>query len=386
VAASFNLRIGVTEVGPLLDRIRADTGMSATVAGALGSIPFICMGVFAPLGMRLALRISARRLIAACLLLIVAGTVVRAVVPSAGLVVAATLPLGVGIAIIGVALPTVIKARFPQRTGAAMGAYVAALSVGASVTALTMVPLARSLSGWRGAFLISAIPTLVCLPLWLLLPRAPAEESGAEAAVAQSPGPPPQRGLILLLAGIFGLQSVCFAAVINWIAALYHHNGWSASRAGFTTALVSILIIPGALIIPALSDLGDRRKWVLGSSIAMAVGMFGLAFAPTTVPLLWIVIFAVGDGAMFPLSLTLPQELASDERTRTVLTTWTLGLGYLLSGMGPLIVGALLDLTGDFVVPLALLGGVGIFAGVFAFAPALRSVRHRAPLAVGAGS
>jgi CP family cyanate transporter-like MFS transporter len=118
----------------------------------------------------------------------------------------------------------------------------------------------------------------------------------------------------------------------------------------------------------------------------MAFGMFGLAFAPTAAPWLWIVTFGVGDGALFPLSLTLPQELASDERTRTVLTTWTLGLGYLLSGMGPLIVGGLLDLTGDFVVPLALLGAMGIFSGVFAFAPALKGVRHGAPLAASAGS
>jgi cyanate permease len=64
--------------------------------------------------------------------------------------------------------------------------------------------------------------------------------------------------------------------------------------------------------------------------------------------------------------------LADDERTRTVLTTWTLGLGYLLSGMGPLIVGGLLDLTGDFVVPLALLGTMGIVMGVSALAPALK--------------
>src|SRR5205085_3572813 len=157
---------------------------------------------------RLVLRVPARRLIAGCLLVIVGATLVRAEAPTAWLVVAATLPLGIGIAIIGVALPGVIKTRFPQRTGAAMGAYVAALSIGASVTALTMVPLTNALEGWRGAFVVSAIPTLVCLPLWLLLPRAGTVTSDPEAERVRA-GPRPVRpspALILLLAAIFGLQ------------------------------------------------------------------------------------------------------------------------------------------------------------------------------------
>jgi CP family cyanate transporter-like MFS transporter len=388
-AASLNLRIGVTEVGPLLDRIRAETGMSPTLAGLLGSIPFISMGVFAPLGMRLVLRVPTRPLIAACLIVMIGATLARAEAPSAWLVIAATLPLGVGIAIIGVALPGVIKTRFPQHTGAVMGAYVAALSIGASVTALTMVPLANALGGWRGAFAISAIPTLICLPLWLLLPRAGSipedRRSGQVLSLRPTETSTPPR-LILTLGAVFGLQSVCFAAVTNWVAALYHHHGWSLSAAGFTTALVSILVIPGALVIPALSDRGDRRKWVLGAAVMMAVGMFGLAFAPTAAPWLWLVSFGIGNGALFPLSLTLPQDMAEDERTRTVLTTWTLGLGYTLSGLGPLIVGGLLELTGDFVVPMALLGAVGVFSGVFALAPALKRRSPATSLAVVSGS
>lgn len=377
VAAALNLRIGVTEVGPLLDRIRGDLGMSATVAGVLGSIPFVCMGAFAPLGMRLVLRMSPRRVIAGCLVLMAAGTAARAAAPTAGLVLAATLPLGVGIAIVGVALPGVIKAHFPRRTGAAMGAYVAALSVGAAATALTMVPLTRALDGWRGAFAVSVIPTLVCLPLWLLLPAprsvTPAIEPGRQPNV-----PVPEardaatRTRILLLAGVFGLQSVCFAGVSSWIAALYHHAGWTLGAASLTTALVSILIVPGALVIPALSDRGDRGRWLMAAAVSMAIGIFGLAFAPTAAPWLWIVAFAIGDGALFPLALTLPYDLADDERTRTLLTTWMLGLGYALSGTGPLIVGGLLDLTGSFAVPMALLGAIGIFSGVCGLAPALR--------------
>ena len=95
---------------------------------------------------------------------------------------------------------------------------------------------------------------------------------------------------------------------------------------------------------------------------------------------------AIGNGALFPLALTLPQDLADDERSRTLLTTWMLGLGYTLSGTGPLIVGGLLDLTGSFEVPMALLGVMGVLSGVCALAPSLKRPAPAGALATAAGS
>jgi CP family cyanate transporter-like MFS transporter len=383
MTAGFSLRIGVTQIGPVIDQIRSQTGMSATVAGAMGSIPFACMGTFAFIGVPLVLRLGARRLIALSLALLAAGTVARAVMPTGALVVAATFPVGIAIALVGLALPGVVKLHFPSRTGAAMGGYVAAMGVGASLAALTMVPLATALGGWRAAFAVSAVPTLLSIPTWLLLPKtqvpgASALETATESklqgtptlpARSVSPLAPPRRSL--WLAAVFGLHAMCFSAVTSWIAALYHQNGWTEGAAGLTTALIPIVIIPGAIVIPALSDRGSRRVWLLGCAVAMAFGLFGLAFAPRAAPLLWIVTFAIGTGSLFALTLTLPQDLAQDERTRTHLTAWMLGLGYALSAAGPLLVGGLHDLTGAFVLPMALLAGVGCLEALVALAPAL---------------
>lgn len=377
VAAAANTRIGVTEVGPLLDRIRDDTGMSATVAGALGSIPFVCMGVFAPLGRHLLQRTSVRRLITWCLMLVIAGTVARAEAPDAWLLVATTIPIGVGIAVAGVVLPGVVKTHFPRRTGAAMGAYVGAVTGGAAAAALVMVPLADALGGWRQAFLVSAVPTLLAVPLWLLLPGAHRARSNREIQrvprdrrrLRHAP-PPPERALPL--AAVFGLQSMCFAALTSWLAPLYHHNGWSSSSAGLAVGVMSILFVPAALVIPAWSDRGDRRLWVFGAAAIMSLSLFGLAFGPRFLPWVWIVGFSIGNGGLFPLALTLPQDLVDTDHARTELTAWMLGLGYIISACGPLLMGGLLGLTGAFVVPTALLGVVGILLCVLAFAPGLK--------------
>ncbi len=371
--AAFNLRIAVVAVGPVLDEIRADTGMSATLAGALGAIPFLCMGLFAQAGVPLVRRFGARLLIAGALGLVAAGTVARAVMPTAALIVVATVPIGIGIALIGLALPAVIKRRFVSRTGAATGTYVAALSVGASLTALTMVPLADALGGWRAAFVVTAVPTVLAVPFWLRFAghhRATRGPASTGTTADRHPLLPSRRGL--LLAVVFGLQSMCYAAVINWIAALYSHSGWSAATAAFATAAVSILNIPAALIIPSLSDGHDRSKWLLGAALAMATGLLGLAFAPTAASWLWIVVFSLGSGSMFPLVLTLPLDLGESERTITQLTAWMFGYGYLLSASGPLVVGGLYELTGGFAAPMALLAVGGVVSGLAALTPPLR--------------
>jgi CP family cyanate transporter-like MFS transporter len=379
--AAFNLRIAVAAVGPLLDQIRAATDMGATLAGALGAIPFLCMGAFAHVGVPLVLRFGVRRLIAVALAAIVAGTLARSIMSSAGLIVLATIPIGVGIALIGVSLPTVIKRNFAVRIGAATGAYVAALSVGAATASLTMVPHAAALGGWRPAFAVSALPTVVALPVWLALQRkdhfAPDDIAARTMpGGARHLGLPSRQGW--LLAAVFGLQSMCYAAVINWVATLYLRTGWSAGSAALATAAVSILNIPAALVIPALSDGRDRRKWAFGAALTMGFGLLGLAFAPTLAPWLWLVAFSLGSGALFPLVLTLPLDLGDSEGAVTELTAWMLGFGYFLSATGPLLVGALYSVTGTFILPMAVLATLGILSGVVAMAPELR---RRTPVA-----
>jgi len=45
--ASIGLRPQLTAVGPLLPQLQEDLGLSHTEAGLLGTIPVLCMGLFA---------------------------------------------------------------------------------------------------------------------------------------------------------------------------------------------------------------------------------------------------------------------------------------------------------------------------------------------------
>lgn len=374
LAAALTLRTAILVVGPVIEDIRADTGMSSAAAGLLGTIPFLCMGLFAFAGVPLVRRLGHHRVVALGLLLLGLGGLLRAAMPTGALLIVATVPLGMGIAVAGLALPGVVNEHFPRRAGAITGAYVAALSVGGAAAALATVPLADALGSWRWAFVVVTVPTLAALPLWLMTPHRERHAAPPRAAGGRPALRPPRLGLVL--AGVFGFQSMCFAAMVSWVAAVYLDAGWSAQAAAATTATIPLTTIPAALVIPALSDGRDRRWWLFGSAIVMTVGMMGLAFAPLAAPWLWLVAFSVGAGALFPLSLTLPIDLRDDAVAVTQLTAWMLGLGYFLSALGPVIVGALRDLTGGFTVAIAVVGTLGALSGLLGLAPELRRARR----------
>lgn len=358
--AGFNLQLAIVAVGPLIDRIRDDTGVSSAVAGLLQTIPFLCIGGMALSGPGLIASLGAERLVGYALALLGVGAAVRPAMPGPALLLAASVPLGIGSGVLSLALPAVVKAHYPGKAGAVIGGYTAALSVGAALAALTAVPLADAFGSWRPALAIGAVPAALAVPVWKWAAQAhyaslPESRLGRISLLRR----PPAFGL--RLAALFACQSVIFTAMISWVAALYRHQGWSGSRAGLTTATISLVTIPAALLA-GLSDRSDRRPWLVATALTLAVGTFAIALAPTASPWVWLVIFGVGTGAIFPLCLALPLDLAGGRREAAELTAWMLGAGYLVSATSPTIVGGLRDLTGDFTVPMLLLGCIGLLA------------------------
>ena len=68
--ASIALRPQVLAIGPLLPIIRTDLDLSASIAALLTTFPVLCMGLFAPVGPRLAARLGPRLAFAAWLTLV----------------------------------------------------------------------------------------------------------------------------------------------------------------------------------------------------------------------------------------------------------------------------------------------------------------------------
>jgi CP family cyanate transporter-like MFS transporter len=365
VAVAFNLRTSVTAVAPLIEEIRADTGMTSTVAGILTSLPLFLMGLFCLAGVTALRRARGVQIITWCMAALAVATVLRSAMPTPILLIAATVPIGIAMALSQVALPGVLKERFSEGGAAATGAYVASLSLGSALVAVVVVPLSHLVGGWRPALALIAIPILVALPLWAIAYRdVPASITTVADDLPQPGRRWPHGGIVLGL--MFGAQSICYNAMTSWIAALYIEEGWHTGRAAFATAALSFLSIPTALFMARMAARADRYQWIMASAALMVIGLFGLALMPTTLPWLWIVTFGVGNGAMFPLLLALPLDLRDDPHEVSRLSAWMLALGYMISALGPVLTGAIRDATGGFKVAVLALIVVGAPSGLLA--------------------
>jgi CP family cyanate transporter-like MFS transporter len=374
LTAAFNLRAGIVIVGPLIDEIRSDTGMSSALAGALTTIPFFCLGLFAFLGPPLVRRFGYRMVVLVALLLVAVGSLARAVAPTGVLMIVTTLPIGLGIALVGVTLPAVVKSQFPDRGGLVTGAYISFLSIGIITVGLGLVPLADAVGDWRGAFAISAIPPAAAATLWIR--RDAFAEGGPAMSAAGSEVPPsavapapaklrdriqPDR-TALLLGLTCGLQSVAFAGMVSWGPAHFQEAGWSEHEAAMVLTAIGFYTIVAALTLLPASEGRDRRHWLLGAALALSVALLWIALAPTTMSWVWLTIFGLGSGGAFPLLLALVLDLADRPADAVRLTSWMLGLGYLIAGLTPVVIGALRDLTGGLELPVLLLAGAGFLS------------------------
>lgn len=151
ILAALNLRTAVTSVGPLLDLIQHDLGMSASVAGVLTTLPVLAFAVLGGLTPLLSRRFGPQSVLIAALAVMAAGLIVRAMVPSTTVFLVASAAALAGGAVGNVAIPGMVKLYFPDRIGAMTTVYTTSLALGTTVAAAIAVPLADGFGGhWVG--------------------------------------------------------------------------------------------------------------------------------------------------------------------------------------------------------------------------------------------
>ena len=85
-----------------------------------------------------------------------------------------------------------------------------------------------------------------------------------------------------------------------------------------------------------------------------------MAVTPYSAPVVWALLLGLGNGLVFPVMLVLPVDYGRDPAHAARLAAMGFGIGYLLASLGPLLTGALRDLTGTYAAPFAFYGGVSL--------------------------
>lgn len=349
---SMNLRPSITVVGPVLEFIRHDMGLSALMAGVLTSIPLAAFAVMSPWAAAIGAKFGMERTVFVVMLIVVAGVLLRAA-PSVFALYAGSIVLASGIAVGNVLVPAMIKRDFPHKVGLLTSIYATTLGIFASLSSGIAVPLAEVLpGGWRGSLAIWFAPALIAA-LFLLpsLKRAtpPPVQPGAKAeqSVWRS-----RLGWHVTL--FMGLQSMSFYIVLSWLASILQDQGYSPVSAGWLVALFPALGIPAGFVFsPVIARFKDQRGLSLFFSLMMAAGYVGLIFLPQYT-VLWIVVSGIALGFCFPLALGFFAFRASSTQQAAALSGMAQSVGYGIAALGPVVFGALHDFSKGWVLPLAM--------------------------------
>lgn len=356
---ALNLRLTMVSVPPLLPDVQRDLGLSSAAAGVLTALPVLCMALFAPGAHRLAHSVGREATTLAAVALIAVGNGLRLAGSAPAALYGGTLLAGIGIAACGVVLPGMVKEYFPRRAGAATGAYLVAMMLGAAVAPAVAVPLAHALGSWEASLGSWALPGLLAVIVWIPVTR---RLNAPDAARTAQAGVLPWRSAgAWLLAGFLSAQSALGYAYLTWIAPAYQARGWSPGAAGALLATMNFAQLASALVLPPLADRSrDRRAPLVGAVACTVLGALWLFAVPDNLPWVAAAVTGLGLGGGFSLGLVLVVDYAANPAASSRLAAMTFLVCYTTAALAPVLIGALHDATGSFTGAFGALAGLAL--------------------------
>ena len=353
----FNLRSVILAVPPVLPLIQHDLGLSYAATGLLTALPVLALAGGAwPSGL-LAERIGAWPCVSIGLVLVGAGTLLRAFWPTAFLLFLFTLLLSLGIVLTQATIPVLIHHWFPEHIGLVAALFSDGLIIGEAVAAGVTVPIMLQFLGrdaWASTFILWSIPVFLLLALWLWL--APAAHTRVSrhplslqrttaSTTPQSSAQPTQRTRVsaLHLGIMVGAGSLVYFGMNGWIAP-YNQAIHHADITPLALVILNAAQLPVSLAVTVIAQqiAGRRSPFIVAGAIC-AVAISGWLFTPDALEPFWAALLGGSGALVFTLGIALPPLLAQPHEVAR-LSGIVLSLTYGVAFVGPLLGGALWDL------------------------------------------
>lgn len=366
VAVSFNLRPGITSLGPVIGLIGDSLILNHTQLGILSTLPLLTFSTTSLFVFRLTSRIGLEKSILIGIIIIGSSTLIRGL-GSALLLYLGTGFMGVGIAICNVALIPLIKERLSSHVAFATGAYTLSMSVFSSLGSGITAPVAvKTGLGWDGALMIWALPALLALPLWSkqLSIKQHAKSNNNESYkvnVWRS-----KRGWQITI--FMGLQSLYFFSMAAWGPEILLSKGFSLEFGGWALFYVQVISLPAVFFVPVLAD---KKGWLPRIAVVMIV-LFLLSFIlflhhHALYIFMALSFLGLGMGASISLAYYLINQSTIYSVNTVRLSGMAQSFGYYIAAAGPFLIGWSYDHFKDWNLILAgLLGTVSLY-GYFIF-------------------
>jgi CP family cyanate transporter-like MFS transporter len=358
IIISLNLRPAITSVGPLLGVIRDDISLANSSAGLITSLPLVAFAVMSPFAAQIGNRYTYEGAMIIGLVILLIGMGVRSI-PIVFLLFAGTFVAGLGIAILNVLLPGLIKDKFPLKVGLMTSIYTTAMGIMAATASGLSIPLAENMGlGWQGALLVWTIPAILGILIWFYLwlkrekETSPDPTQGLKYTAAsgrriwRSP-------LAWKIAAFMGLQSFLFYVTISWLPAIMHDNGMSMETAGWMLSFTQFVGLPFSFIVPVLAErMTSQRGLVIFLALSCFFGYGGLLVSDSfVVAVISAILIGMFLSGAFAFALTLFGLRTRTAKDAAELSGMAQSAGYVLAALGPFFIGFIHDLSGNWTVP-----------------------------------
>jgi MFS transporter, CP family, cyanate transporter len=343
--AGNGLRLTILAVPPVIAMIRDDLRLSATEVGLLSSIPPAMFAIAALGGSLLVARLGVRSAMVGGLALVALGSALRGVSPGYVTLLATTIVMSAGVALMQPIMPTAVRQWLPQRIGLGTALYTNGLLVSEVLAVMLTLPLVLPLVGgsWRLSLVAWSAPiAVIAIAVRAFAPRSPPP---AGTRVGRTWLPDWRSGLVWRLGGLFGcINSIYFCT--NAFMPIYLASHGRADLISNALLALNLGQIPASLLLLAIAGRLERRGWpyVVTGILAFA-SIVGIVFMTGAATIAWAALLGFSVAAQLTLALTLPPLLCRpDDVARTAAGTFLLsyGMAMLLS----LVCGALWDLSG----------------------------------------
>ena len=371
------LRITILAVPPVVAMVRNEFGLNATEVALLSSIAPALFAVAALAGSLLVARIGLHRALVGGLALTAVGSALRGMSADFTTLLATTIVMSAGVAMLQPIMPAVVRAWMPQRIALGTAVYTNGLLVGEVFPTLLTIPLVLPWldQSWRQSFVFWSIPVAaIAIVVAAVAPRAAVATTSATGAPRKWL-PDWHEGLVWRLGALFCcINAVYFSA--NAFIPIYLASARRPDLIGGALAALNFGQLPASFLLLALGTRLQRKAWpYVASGVLTLVALAGLVFDVGALTIWWaaLVGFAVAAGLI--LALMLPPLLCKpDDVARTAAGTFTLSYG---GAVGVAIVGgAAWDITG--IPAMAFVPLAACAAGLIAASFALRARRELA--------
>ncbi|MDC1286903.1 MFS transporter [Gammaproteobacteria bacterium] len=346
----WTLRVPILAAPPLATRIADTFGLGEAGVGALTMLPVVAVAFGAIPAAWIIARFSLRIVIVGGLLVMVAASVARGLVPTTTTLFMVSIVMGLGVAVFQTALPVATRVWTPTHVALGSAVYLNGMMFGELSGAGLTLPLVLPLAGgdWSLSLILWAIPILLIAALVALV-RLPTEFSDNKdiELTCLSPKkslPSWKDGRVWQYGLLLASSVVAFLAINAYSGTLLRARGETEALGGLLFAYNTMPLLASFIVLAAPKWIGLRMP-IAVSAVLSAAGMAGFVFLDSWAS--WAAALVTGCASTVELILlvSLPPAIAKGIAVTRLSAGMTL-IGFSLTFALTLTGGWFADITG----------------------------------------